>query len=219
MSSDKNVPVLTGSRAVGILAGGKVYIPLPTDAEEAEALRGNLNSQYRAVLAVDRIHALAVALNAPRHILHDPVAERAALEEERAQIRHERELAQEQREADLYEARLKKLQAKHRHDAESEFKDEKFGLGKARFAQRKAEAEVGEAVAREGMRGEVFPPEPEPAKTKTSEPSLAQHYARLVDDLDERIAKAEAAGESTEEMRGEQDLLNKMLRRELLKGG
>jgi len=41
----------------------------------------------------------------------------------------------------------------------------------------------------------------------------------LVDDLDEQIAKAEAAGESTEEMRREQDLLNKMLRRELLKGG
>jgi hypothetical protein len=216
MSSDKKVPVLNGSRAVGILAGGQVYIPLPTTLEEAEALRGNVNSQLRAGLAVDRIHTLAVALNARRHILHDPIAERAALEEEREQIRHERELAQEMRETAVYEARLKKLQAKHRHDAESEFKDEKFGLGKARFAQRKAEAEVGEAVAREGIRGDVLPPEP---AAKVSEPSLAQRYARLVDDLDERIAKAEAAGESTEEMRSEQDLLNRMLRRELLKGG
>jgi hypothetical protein len=90
MSSDENVTVLDGSRAVGILAGGQVYIPLPTDPDEAGALRGNLNSQFRAVLAVDRIHALAVALNAPRHILHDPVAEREALEEEREQIRHAR---------------------------------------------------------------------------------------------------------------------------------
>jgi hypothetical protein len=116
----------------------------------------------------------------------------------------------------LYEAKLKKLQAKHRHDAEDEFKDEKFNLGKARFAQRKAEAEVGEAVAREGMKGDVLPPEPAPAKG--TGPSLAEQYARLVDDLDEQIAKAEAAGESTEQMRAEQDVLNKMLRRELLKG-
>ncbi len=217
MASDKSVTVLNGSRAVGILAGGQVYVPLPTDPEEAEALRGNLNSQFRAVLAVDRIHALAVALNAPRHILHDPIAEREALEEEREQIRDERELAQELRETALYEAKLKKLQAKHRHDAENEFKKEKFGLGKARFAQRKAEAEVGEAVARQGIKGDVL--QPEPAAAKANDPSLAQRYARLVDELDERIAKAEAAGEPTEEMRSEQDLLNKMLRRELLKGG
>jgi hypothetical protein len=85
------------------------------------------------------------------------------------------------------------------------------------MAQRKAEAEVGEAVAREGIKGDVLPPDPAPAKV--NEPSLAQRYARLVDDLDERIAKAEAAGKSTEEMRSEQALLNKMLRRELLKGG
>jgi len=217
MASEKNVTVLNGSRAVGILAGGQVYIPLPTNSEEAEALRGNLNSQFRAVLAVDRIHALAVALNAPRHVLHDPIAEREALEEEREQIRHERELAQELRETALYEVKLKKLQAKHRHDVESEFKEDRVGLGKARMAQRRAEAEVGEAVAREGLKGDVLPPEPVAAKI--NEPSLAQRYARLVDDLDERIAKAEAAGESTEEMRSEQDLLNKMLRRELLKGG
>lgn len=216
MSSEKNVTVLNGSRAVGILAGGQVYIPLPTTLEEAEALRGNLNSQFRAVLAVDRIHALAVALNAPRHVLHDPVAEREAQQEERKQILHERELANELRETALYEAQLKKLQAKHRYDAEDEFKEEKFGLGKARFAQRKAEAEVGEAVAREGLKADVFPPEPAPAKANG--PSLAKEYARLVDDLDEKIVKAEAAGESTEEMRSEQDLLNKMLRRELLKG-
>jgi hypothetical protein len=217
MSSDENVTVLDGSRAIGILAGGKVYIPLPTNPNEAGALRSNLNSQLSCGLAVDRIHALAVALNAPRHILHDPVAEREALEEEREQIQHERKLAQELRETALYEAKLKKLQAKHRHDVESEFKEDRFGLGKARMAQRRAEAEVGEAVAREGVKGDVFPPEPAPAKV--NEPSLAQRYARLVDDLDERIAKAEAAGESTEEMRSEQDLLNKMLRRELLKGG
>lgn len=217
MSSEKKLTVLNGSRAVGILAGGQVYIPLPTNAEEAEALRGNLNSQFRAVLAVDRVHALAVALNAPRHVLHDPVAEHEAQEEERKQILHERELAHELRETMLYEARLKKLQAKHRHDAEDEFKEEKFGLGKARFAQRKAEAEVGEAVAREGMKADVLSPEPAPAKA--SVPSLAKEYARLVDDLDEKIAKAEAAGESTEEMRSEQDLLNKLLRRELLRGG
>src|ERR1700681_1206856 len=116
MSSDKNVTTLNGSRAVGILAGGQIYIPLPATPDAAEALRGNLNAHLGAVLAVDRVHALAAALQAGRHILHDPIAEREALEEEREQIRHDRELAQELRETALYEAKLKKLQAKHRHD-------------------------------------------------------------------------------------------------------
>ena len=217
MASDKSVTVINGSRAVGILAGGQIYIPLPNTPNAAEALRDNLNAHLGAVLAVDRVHALAAALQAGRDILHDPVAEHEALEEEREQIRHEREVARELRETTLYEAKLKKLQAKHRHDAEDEFKEEKFGLGKARFAQRKAEAEVGEAVAREGLKGDVFPPEPAPAKD--SRPSLIEEFTRLLDDLEEKIAKAEAAGESTEAMRSEQDLLNKMLRRELIKGG
>jgi hypothetical protein len=215
--SNKSVPAVQNSRAVGILANGQVYIAVPTTPAEAEGLRGNLNSNLGAVMAVDRLHALAGALRAGRHILHDPAAELEAREEERAHIRHERELAKEVREANLYEARLRALQAKHRYEAEDEFKEEKFGLGKARFAQRKAEAEVGEAVAREGIKADVMPPEPAPPKASAS--SLAQEYARLVDDLDEKIVKAEAAGESTEEMRSEQDLLNKMLRRELLKGG
>jgi hypothetical protein len=214
MSDKKSAPAVQGSRAVGILANGQVYIAVPTTPAEAEALRGNLNSNLGAAMAVDRLHAWAGALHAERHILHDPAAELDARNEEREQIRHERELAKELRETALYEAKFKKLQAKHRHDAEDEFKDEKFGLGKARFAQRKAEAEVGEAVAREGMKGDVLPPEP----VKGTGPSLAEQYARLVDDLDEQIAKAEAAGESTEQMRAEQDVLNKMLRRELLKG-
>lgn len=216
MSADKKVTVLEGSRAVGILAGGQVYIPLPNTPDAAQALRGNLNAQLGAVAAVDRVHALAAAFEASRHILHDPAGEREAQEEARQQIRHDRELAQEQRETDLYEAKLKKLQAKHRHDAESEFKEEKFGLGRARFAQRKAEAEVGEAVARESVKADVLPPEPTSAKD--AGPTLAAEFARRVDDLDEQIAKAEAAGEATEGMRSEQDLLNKMLRRELLKG-
>jgi hypothetical protein len=83
MSSNKKVTVLNGYRAVGILAGGQVYIPLPATPDAAEALRGNLNAHLGAVLAVDRVHALAVALQASRHILHDPIAEREALEEER----------------------------------------------------------------------------------------------------------------------------------------
>jgi hypothetical protein len=214
VSADKKVSVLEGSRAVGILAGGQVYIPLPSTPDAAHALCGNLNAQVGAVAAVDRVHALAAAFQASRHILHDPAAEREAQEEARQQIRHQRELAQEQRETDLYEAKLKKLQAKHRHDAESEFKEEKFGLGRARFAQRKAEAEVGEAVARESVKADVLPPEP-PAKDPGL--SLAAEFARRVDDLEEQIAKAEAAGEGTEAMRSEQDVLNKMLRRELLK--
>jgi hypothetical protein len=215
VSADKKVTVLEGSRAVGILAGGQVYIPLPSTPDAAQALRGNLNAQLGAVAAVDRVHALAAAFQASRHILHDPTAEREAQEEARQQILHDRQIAQEQRETDLYEAKLKKLQAKHRHDAESEFKEEKFGLGRARFAQRKAEAEVGEAVARESVKADVLSPEP-PATD--AGPSLAAEFARRVDDLEEQIGKAEAAGEATEAMRSEQDLLNKMLRRELLKG-
>ena len=212
MSADKeNNP--NDARAVGILASGQVFIPLPLTVAEAESLRANLNAQLGAVRALDQIHALAGALQARRYVLHDPVAELDARLEEERRILHEREVNRELRETALYEAKLRHLKARHRFEAEEEFKDEKFGLGRARFAQRRAEAEVGEAVAREGLREEIIPPE-EPAPRQQA--SMA-HFARLVDELDVRIIQAEAAGESTEALRAEQEVLNRLLRRELLK--
>jgi hypothetical protein len=222
MSSDKMVPVLNGSRAVGILAGGQVYIPLPTNSEEAEALRGNLNSQFRAVLAVDRIHALAVALNAPRHVLHDPIAEREALEEEREQIRHEREIAELRRRKATAEAKIETTKVEQALEALEEFKERKFEQGRAGFDKRRAdiraaeaEAKLKEALARDEGEPEVIQPE---CKPDVRAPDLAQHFARLVDDLDEQIAEAESKGHPTEDMRAQQKLLNELMRKELLKG-
>jgi hypothetical protein len=221
MSSDKKVPVLNGSRAVGILAGGQVYIPLPTNPEEAEALRGNLNSQFRAVLAVDRIHALAVALNAPRHVLHDPIAEREALEEVNKDVAHEREIAALRRRREKAKAEIEALEVEDKRDAIIEFKDDKTKSGRAGFEKRRAETEAAtaEAKLKASLAREDEPEIMEPErKPDVKVPDLAQHFARLVDDLDEQIAEAESKGQPTEEMRAQQKLLNELMRKELLKG-
>jgi len=213
MTKEKQLPVGRGARSVGVLANGQVYVPVPRTPADAAAMRGNLSAQLGAVHALDQFYALVGALQADRSVAYDPMAELEAREEERARIKHARAVDQELRDAALYDAKLRHLRAKHQYEAAEEFKDEKFGLGRARFAQRRAEAEVGEAVAREGLREEVILPESASKKAQT----LAEQFARMVDDLEAQILKAEAAGESTEGLRSEQELLNKLLRRELLR--
>jgi len=206
------------TRSVGVMVNGQVLVPaFPRDAATAAGQRGVLEQSLGAIALMDYIAGAAHAYEANRVIVHDPVAEREARADIKAQVDSARVVASHYRRQAELEAELAAELAEQKLDAVREFKPIKSGLGKARFAKRQAEVEVEESVAREGIKGDVLPPEPVAAKA--NEPSLAQRYARLVDDLDERIAKAEAAGESTEEMRSEQDLLNKMLRRELLKGG
>jgi len=205
------------SRAVGIRVGNQVYMPaLPPDGATAEALRGNLNAHLGAVAVLDRIYAGAAALAAVRTVVYDPNAEREAREENRAEVRHEREIAKRRRMQEILDAELAVLEAQHRFEAVRDFKDDKFNVGHARYRQRAAEAEVGEAVAREGLKGEILEPEFKPASTKA--PTLAEQFARMVDDVETEINEAEAAGRPTDAMRAEQNMLNKLLRRELLKG-
>ena len=82
--------------------------------------------------------------------------------------------------------------------------------------KRVAEAKIGEAVAREGMKEEILEPEARLAEAKHQ--TMAEQFARMVDDLEKKIDEAEAAGLPSGELRNEQNTLNKLLRRELLKG-
>jgi hypothetical protein len=203
-------------RAVGVLIGNQVYMPaLPADGETAAALRGNLNAHLKVVSLLDHIYAGAEALAAGRMVVYDTVAEREAREEGRAEILHAREIAKGRRQREIHEVELEVLQAQHRYEAVRDFKEVKFDVGHARYRQRVAEAQVGEAVAREGLKEEIIEPQAKPAETKG--PTLAQEFARLVDNLERQIDEAEAAGRPTEDLRAEQKTLNTLLRRELLK--
>lgn len=213
---DITVPALA-SRAVGIRVGSEVYMPaLPADGDTAAALRGSLNAHLRVVTLLDHIYAGAEALAAGRTVIHDAVAEREARAENRAEVLHAREIAHSRRKKEFHEAELEALEAQHRFEAVRDFKEDKFNVGHARYRQRVAEAKIGEAVAREGMKEEILEPEARSAGAK--HPTMAEQFARMVDDLERTIDEAEAAGLPTGELRNEQNTLNKLLRRELLKG-
>jgi hypothetical protein len=217
MSGRRNLPVAQSSRAVGVRVGGQVYMPaLPANGRIAEALKENLNAHYGVVVLLDHIYAAASALASARVVVHDPVAEREAEMEEREKVRHDRAMAQCRRERELHEARLEVLRAQHQYDAVEKFKEVKFGLGEARFKQKVAEAKIGEAVAREGMTDDILAPEGKPANGNSV--SLAEQFARLVDDIEVQIEEAEASGRPTEQLRAEQNTANRILRRELLRG-
>jgi hypothetical protein len=212
----ETLPTLS-SRAVGVRVGDQVYMPaLPADGDTAAAMRGNLKAHLNVVGLLDHIYAGAEALAAGRTVVYDPAAEREAREENRAEVLHAREIAKKRRQREIHEAELEVLQAQHRYEAVREFKEVKFDVGHARLRQRVAEAEVGEAVAREGMKDEVIEPQAKTVEVKS--PTLAEQFARLVDDLEQKIDEAEAGGRPTDEMRAEQKTLNTLLRRELLKG-
>ena len=212
----ETLPALS-SRVVGVRVGTQVYMPaLPADGDTAAALRGNLNAHLKVVSLLDHIYAGAEALAAGRTVIYDSVAEGEAREESRAEVLHAREIAKNRRQKEIHEAALAVLEAQHRFEAVRDFKEDKFNVGHARYRQRVAEAKVGEAVAREGMKEEILEPQGQPAYAKP--PTLAEQFARMVDDLEKEIDEAEAAGRPTEAMRTEQNTLNKLLRRELLKG-
>ena len=218
MSSDrKKVPSELPPRAVGVRIGEQVFVPaLPATAAIAAETRMSLLAHYGAVTLMDETYAASAALGAGRTVLYDPVADREAREEERLESRHRRTVAELRRDRERLEAELEVLRAHHRLAAEEEFKPLKFGLGHARYRARVAEAEVGEAVAREGMKPEILEPEVTSARSKA--PSMAEQLARRIDDLEVQIEQREAAGQPTDELRDERRVLNKMLRAELLRG-
>ena len=91
----------------------------------------------------------------------------------------------------------------------SEFKDHKFAAGAARFAQKIAERQVGEAVARSSL-------EPEPQETPAPEKpvSIAAVLADFVQKLERDIDAAEAAGpKPTKQMRDDLAAINAILKR------
>ena len=220
--SDK-LPIAAGSRAVGIRIGNEIYAPiLPSDGFTAAALARSLHAHQGAIIEMDRLHAGAAALEARRYVAYDPAAERDARDEAGKELRHDREMAELRRRKATAEAKIEATRVEQALEALEKFKERKFEQGDANFDKRKAdiraaeaEAKLKEALARDEREPDIIQPENKP---NVRTPDLAQHFARLVDDLDEQIAEAESKGQPTEDMRAQQKLLNELMRKELLKG-
>lgn len=221
MSEDKrNLPTVNGEvlppiRNVGIRVGDRVYMPaLPVDENHARALQGCIDAHTGALIALDRFYATAAAFATPRAIAWQPAAELAAQAEQERELLHQRTLAEIRREQEVVEAETKVLQAKHRHEAAVIFKEDKFELGRMRFAEKTAKHGVGEAVARASIQEDTDPnpPEHQPA-TATIHELIIQHLELVEQNIDE----AEGSGGDTEKLRAERDALSMMLRREIKK--
>jgi hypothetical protein len=186
---------------------------LESQTRLAHALTLCIDQHTKAVDAMDKLHTSIDNFQANRLGLARPeIQER--LEEEM----HQRTVARKRREKELYEAQEQALEAKHRLEARAQFKEQKFAAGAARFNQKIAERQVGEAVARASMQEEILEPEGRQQHGSKSA-SKAQTLALLIDELEKEIDEAEAAGRPTEELRTERDSLNALLRRELLRSG
>ena len=201
------------TRTIGTRLDGLIALPsLPKDGRTAAALRANLNAHLGAIALMDRIYSAVGGLTAGQVSFYETEARR----ESEANILHAREIADNQRKKEVHESELAALEAQHRFEAVRDFKEDKFNVGHARYRQRAAEAKVSEAVAREGLKDDIL--EPHSNRTDAKAPIMAEQFARLVDDLEKEIEEAEAAGRPTDGMRAEQNTLNRLLRRELLKG-
>jgi len=210
-------PVPAQTREVGIRVGNQVYVPvLAHDAHTAAAQAGVLNAHARAVIVLDRVYAACAAFGAPRTVIWRPTDEADAARHEQKELDHQEALAKKRREKELYEADLAILEAQHRLEATAVFKGRKFEVGDAKIAEKIAKFRAGEAVAREATDGEVLTPEKHKAAAHR-DPSLADQLAFRAQELDEEIEKTEAEGKSTERLRAELDVVNGMLRREILK--
>jgi len=219
----KNLPAVLEplhSRTVGIRVGNKVYAPiLSDDANAAMATAGVLEAHARAVIAMDRVYAAIAAYAAHRTVIWKPAEELAAAHREETELLHQDALAEKRREKELHEADLATLEAKHRLEAAAQFKEYKFQAGEARFAEKIAQRRVGEAVARAGLHDPEANEPKSAAPPASKEPSILDHLAARAQELDEQIEQAEAAGKPTDRLRAELDILNGMLRREILKAG
>jgi hypothetical protein len=167
------------------------------------ALTRYLEQQTKAVEANDRLYNAIEQFHAHRLGLLNP-ADQERFDEDA----HQRILAKKRREKEQYEADEQTLDVKHRLEAKVEFKDHKFAAGAARFAQKIAERQVGEAVARSSL-------EPEPQETPAPEKpvSIAAVLADFVQKLERDIDAAEAAGKPTKQMRDDLAAINAILKR------
>jgi hypothetical protein len=210
------LPVPAPARTVGIRVGNQVYAPvLADDAYTAAAQTGMLNAQATAVIAMDRYYALAAAFAARRTVIWRPTDELEAARREQAELDHQDALAEKRREKEMYEADLATLEVKHRLEATATFRDRKFEVGDAKFAEKIAKFRVGEAVARAGLHDDEAAAQEKPTPPKAT--SILDHLAARAQELDEQIQQAEAGGKPTDRLRGELDVLNGMLRREILR--
>jgi hypothetical protein len=176
---------------------------LDSQAGVFAALARYLDQQTKAVEANDRLHAAMEKFHANRLGLLNPVDQ-----EQFEEDKHKRLLARKRREKEQYEADEHILDVKYRVEAKEEFKEPKFAAGRARFAQKIAERQVGEAVARSSIE-----PEPEETPTPQQPVSIAAVIGDLVQKLERDVDAAEAAGKPTKQMRDDRDALNAMLKR------
>jgi len=176
---------------------------LDSQASVFTALTRYLEQQTKAVEANDRLHNAIEQFHAHRLGLLNP-ADQERFEEEK----HQRILANKRREKEQYEADEQTLDVKHRVEAKVEFKGPKFAAGAARFAQKIAEHQVGEAVARSSL-------EPEP--TETPAPDQPVPFAAVLRDFVQKMERdidaAEAAGKPTKQMRDDLAAINAILKR------
>lgn len=208
----KRGEIIPPTRNVGIRVGDQVYVPsLPIDPSHAAALAGCFDAHTQALINMDRFFATAAAFTARRTVLCQPEAERAAQMEEAREFEHQRVLAEKRREKELLEASMKLLELKHKLEAAEAFKDDKFDLGRARFAEKTAKHGVGEAVARASM-------QEEPSETEKPKPApLIDAITQHLDAVEKQIDETEASGAPTENLRREMEVLTMMLRREVKK--
>ncbi len=176
---------------------------LYSQASVFAALTRYFEQQTKAVEANDRLHTAIEQFHRHRLGLLNP-ADQEQFEEDK----HKRVLAQKRREKEQYEADEQILDARHRVEAKEEFKEPKLAAGRARFAQKIAERQVGEAVARSSM-------EPEPKETPVPKQpvSITAVLADFVQKLESDIDAAEAAGKPTKQMRDDLAALNALLKR------
>jgi hypothetical protein len=170
---------------------------LHSQGRVAAAMTWSLRQQTKAVNAADELHKATETYYRNRLGLLSPEQE-----DQRDEEKHKRVLAEKRREKELWdaerqiiEAQSAATEAKHQFEAKEYFKETKFAAGKARFAQKIAEREVGEAVARASM-------EPESGGTPPPKsPSLAGMLAELIAAMERKIDEAEAGGMATNQMR------------------
>ncbi len=178
---------------------------LDSQASVFAALTRYFEQQTKAVEANDRLHSAIEQFHRHRLGLLNPVDQ-----EQFEEDKHKRILAKKRREKEQYEADEQILDAKHRVEAKEEFKEPKLAAGRARFAQKIAERQVGEAVARSSM-------EPEPKETPVPEQpvSITAVLGDFVQKLECDIDAAEAAGKPTKQMRDDLAALNAMFKRSI----
>jgi hypothetical protein len=211
----------------GTLTNGKMLIPeLPGDAatlaEQRQILLHSLGAIDLMGYVAARAHALGV-------VHYDPQADREVGAELAREASHQRELAERRRRREIAEADQEVLKAEQEAikleqatEALVVFKPEKFKSGFAGFEKRRAQtyAERAEARFKESVateEAEIIEPE-QKAAPRSQPPDLGAYFAIQIEELQAQIDRAAADGKPTEELRAQEDVLNRLLRKELLKG-